>query len=123
MIYFFPDVVLVQDGEIFGAVGYADLSVSWQVSNSTEAGEVPDDALVVGWTWEHPNKDRGPDRRFKDNRQIPICSYEAMHISSASGVNELVEFSQLGVAQAFADAVRFLPRQSIDLSMRALNRQ
>ena len=114
MIYFFPDVALVQDGQTFGAVGYADLSVSWQVSNSTELGEVPDDAHIVGWTWEHPNMDGGPDRRFGDNRQIPICCYEALHLGSASGVNELVEFSRVGAPQAFADAIRFLPYQSLD---------
>ena len=119
MIYFFPDVALIQDGETFGAVGYRDLSVTWQTSNMTEPGEVPDDAVVVGWTWEHPNKDGGPDRRFKDNRQIPICCYEAMHIGSASGVNELVEFSRLGVARAFADAISFLPRQSVEALMLA----
>ena len=123
MIYFFPDVALIQDGETFGAVGYADLSVTWQASNMSEPGDVPDDAMVAGWTWEHPNKAGGPDRRFRNNRQIPICCYEAMHIGSASGVNELVEFSRVGVAQAFADAVGFLPRQSFDLSTLALNRQ
>ena len=120
VIYFFPDVALIQDGQTFGAVGYADLSVTWQISNSTELGEVPGDAQVVGWTWEHPNKDGGPDRRFRDNRQIPICCYEAMHIGSASGVNELVEFSRLGVARAFADAILALPRQSFDTALLAL---
>lgn len=120
VIYFFPDVALVHDGQTFGAVGYADLSVTWQVSNSTELDAVPDDAVVVGRVWEHPNKNGGPDRRYKDSRQIPICSYEALHIASASGVNELVEFSRVGVAQAFADAIKCLPWQSLDAAPSAL---
>ena len=29
VIYFLPDVALIQDGKTFGAVSYADLSVTW----------------------------------------------------------------------------------------------
>ncbi|MBY5367827.1 DUF4236 domain-containing protein [Rhizobium leguminosarum] len=103
IMYFFPDVVLMQDGARIGAISYGDLQLRWQDSRFIEDGAVPSDARVVDHTWKHPNKSGGPDRRFKDNRQIPICLYEAMHLQSASGVNELVEFSQTGKAAAFSD--------------------
>lgn len=119
-IYFLPDVALIQDGETYGAVGYADLSITWQSSNMTELGDIPEDAAVVGWAWEHPNKDGGPDRRYRENRRVPICRYEAMHIGSASGVNELFEFSCQGVGEAFALSVRCLPHQSVGSSLLAL---
>ena len=109
VIYFLPDVALVEDGRQVGAVGYADLSIIWQESNFIEEGPLPTDAQVVGQTWKHPNKSGGPDRRFKNNRQIPICRYEAMHFMSRSGVNELVEFSKTGVARPFASALKSLP--------------
>lgn len=110
-IYFFPDVALIQDGRTFGAVGYGDLQLTWQVSNSIVSDDVPDDAQVVGYTWQHPNKDGSPDRRYSENRQLPICAYEAMHISSPQGINELVEFSRLGVAPAFITAAASLSVQ------------
>ncbi len=113
-IYFLPDVALIHDGDKFGAVGYADLSITWQASNTTEDGDVPEDAVVVGWTWEHPNKAGGPDRRYSVNRQLPICRYDAMHIGSASGINELFEFSCQGVAEAFALSIRCLPHESVE---------
>ena len=117
IIYFFPDVALIEDGNRFGAVGYKDLRIVWQNSNFIEDGKVPSDAKVISYTWQHPNKKGGPDRRFRNNRQIPVCQYEAMHISSASGVNELVELSRTGVSQVFASAVTSLPKQSVSEAM------
>ncbi|HUA82098.1 MAG TPA: hypothetical protein VL997_17095, partial [Dyella sp.] len=67
-------------------------------------------AQIISHTWKHPNKDGGPDRRFNNNYQIPVCRYEALHLSSASGLNELVEFSHSGVATTFASVIRDLPQ-------------
>lgn len=114
IMYFFPDVVLMQDAGRMGAISYCDLQLRWQGSRFIEDGPVPSDARVVDHTWKHPNKSGGPDRRFKDNRQIPICLYEAIHLQSASGVNELVEFSQTGKAAAFGagcDLLAALPKE------------
>lgn len=107
-LYFLPDVILVEHGKSFGAIGYADLILQWQDSNFIEDGNVPADALVIGHTWKHPNKNGGPDRRFRDNYRIPICRYEAFHLRSPSGLNELLEFSRTGVVEPFIDATREL---------------
>jgi hypothetical protein len=65
--------------------------------------------------WKHPNKDGGPDRRFRDNRLLPVCLYEVMHLSSTSGANELMEFSRTGLVPAFSAALHDLPhRQAPD---------
>ncbi|MGV1945612.1 MULTISPECIES: SH3 domain-containing protein [unclassified Agrobacterium] len=108
VMFFMPDIVLVQDGSRVGAVSYTDLNVRWQESMFIETDRVPSDARIVDHTWKHPNKSGGPDRRFRDNRQIPICLYETMHLTSNSGVNELVEFSRTGVVAAFVDGCRML---------------
>ena len=109
-LYFFPDVLLVEQGSQIGAVGYASLSIRWQESNFIEDGEVPSDAKIIRYTWQHPNKSGEPDRRFKNNRQIPVCRYEVMHLKSGSGLNELVEFSKSGVVARFEEAVKALPK-------------
>lgn len=114
ILFFMPDIVLVQHGSRVGAVNYADLNLRWQDSRFIETESVPSDASIVGHTWQHPNKSGGPDRRFKDNRQIPICLYETMHLTSATGLNELVEFSRTGVVAGFERGRRMLaglPRQ------------
>ncbi|MGO8311181.1 SH3 domain-containing protein [Rhizobium ruizarguesonis] len=108
IMFFMPDVVFVQDGKRIGAVRYSELSIRWQDSRFIETERVPSDANVVDHTWVHPNKSGGPDRRFKNNRQIPICLYESVHFQSDSGVNELVEFSRTGVTATFAESCRTL---------------
>jgi hypothetical protein len=112
VIYFLPDVALIDDGRKVGAVSYADLMVQWQPSNFIEEGSVPRDSEILYHTWKHPNKKGGPDRRFRDNRQLPVCRYEAMHMRSASGVNELVEFSRTGVVAPFSTALKAMPRRA-----------
>jgi len=111
IFYFFPEVLLVQDGKRFGAVGYGDLEISYQQSRFIEDGKPPGDAQVVDHTWQHPNKSGGPDRRFKSNRRLPICLYDVMHLSSRSGVNELSQFSRVGVVERFVAALRNLPKR------------
>lgn len=113
VLYFLPDVVLVDDGANVGAIGYPDLGVASQRSNFIEEGTVPHDAKVISRTWKHPNKSGGPDRRFKDNYQIPVCEYEVMHMTSNSGLNELVEFSRTGVVTPFSQALKAMPKNRI----------
>lgn len=119
--YFFPEVVLVQDGKKFGAVGYGDLQIRHQPSRFIESGSPPNDAQVVDHTWEHPNKSGGPDRRFKSNRRLPVCLYDAMHLSSRSGVNELAQFSRVGIVERFAASLRELPKSPASASLLALS--
>ncbi|HZH50278.1 MAG TPA: DUF4236 domain-containing protein [Microvirga sp.] len=104
-IYFFPDALFVVDGQRVGAVGYTELNLSWQDTHFIEEGRVPADAQVVYHTWKHPNKGGGPDRRFANNYQIPVCLYEVLHLTSPSGLNELLEFSRTGFSEAFQRAI------------------
>jgi hypothetical protein len=113
-LYFLPDVMLVDDGSRVGAVSYEQLCITYQDSNFIEEGPVPRDTQVIGRTWKHPNKSGGPDRRFANNYQIPICRYEAIHFGSATGLNELIEISRNGVSAPFAQSVKALSTHSID---------
>jgi hypothetical protein len=65
-------------------------------TNFVEDEKVPSDAKVVGQTWRYVNKRGGPDKRFKDNRQIPIAEYETVHFASDTGLNELIHISKAG---------------------------
>lgn len=104
-LFFLPDVVLVKDGNRFGAIRYPDLRLAHQQSRFIEDGRVPFDAHVVDHTWQYTNKRGGPDRRFNNNRQLPVCLYDTLHFSSSSGLNELFEVSRLGVADTLAAAL------------------
>lgn len=119
-LYFFPDRVLVYDTNGVGAVGYQNLQVEVTHTRFIEEGNVPSDAQIVDSTWKYVNKSGGPDRRFKDNRELPICLYDSMALLSQTGLNEVVEVSQNGVADPFANAINSLaqkmPKESASAS-------
>jgi len=104
-LYFFPDRVLIYDSNGVGAVGYQELRINVKPSRFIEDGTPPRDAKVVDRTWRYVNKSGGPDRRFKDNRELPICLYDEIFLSSQSGLNEALQLSQCGIAEGFATAI------------------
>ncbi|WP_407370415.1 hypothetical protein ABFU49_16985 [Xanthomonas campestris pv. campestris] len=114
-LHFFPDRVLIYDANGVGAVGYKELQVLVSSTRFIEDGSVPRDATVVDRTWRYVNKKGGPDRRFKDNRELPVCQYEEVALRSDTGLNELLQISRLGSGAGFASAIaglsRVMPRE------------
>lgn len=108
VLYFLPDRLLVYDAAGIGAVSYRNLELSVGRQRFIEEDVVPPDATVVEYTWRYTNKSGGPDRRFRDNRQIPICLYDELAFRTASGLNEVFQISRQGVGDGFVAAVRYL---------------
>ncbi len=106
--YFFPDRILVYRGNNLGALAYSDLEASASTTRFIESEGVASDARVVEHTWQYVNKTGGPDRRFKNNRKLPVCEYGQLALKSASGVNELMMFSAHGSEPGFVAALRLL---------------
>lgn len=93
-IYFFPDRILIYDIKAVGGLAYGSFSVTQRSQRFIESGAVPRDGKVVGHTWQYVNKSGGPDRRFSNNRQLPILPYSEILFASDHGLNELVQFSK-----------------------------
>lgn len=102
---FLPDRLLVFEPGAVGAVRYDALVLDVSPTRFIEEESVPGDATVVGHTWRYVNKKGGPDRRFKDNRELPICAYESLHFSSSSGLNELLHVSRRNTGSALVSAL------------------
>jgi len=111
-IHFFPDVAFVVEGNKVGAIGYGNLDVQWKPSPFIEERTVPADAKIIRYTWRYPNKKGGPDRRFSNNYQIPVCLYEEAYFTSKDGLNELIQFSRTGVVEPFSNALHNLARRT-----------
>lgn len=105
VLAFMPDRLLVFDSAAVGAISYSDLALEVAESQFVEEEAVPQDATVVGKTWRYVNKKGGPDRRFKDNREIPICAYEQIHLSSKTGLNEVIQISRRGASTTLNQAL------------------
>jgi hypothetical protein len=103
---FFPDRVLAFQGKSVGAVSYADLNIDSFPAQYIEHEAVPSDSSVVDHTWQFVNKKGGPDRRFKNNRQLPVCRVNRLHLSSGRGLDVRLMASRDGAFNEFAQAVQ-----------------
>lgn len=84
---FYPDRVLAFQSKSVGAIAYKDLQASSAPQRFIEEGALPSDATVIDQTWRYVNKKGGPDKRFKNNRQLPVCQYNKLHLSTPSGID------------------------------------
>ena len=92
-LVFLPDKLFIIQKNKVGALNYSDIQTFAHTTQFIEAGKIPKDARVVGNTWKYVNKSGGPDKRFKDNRQLPICMYGEIELKSVSGLNTVLMFS------------------------------
>jgi len=117
-IYLFPGFVLLESPRNFAVVSIKDMKSEFCFSRFRETETVPSDSRVLGYGWERENKNGSRDRRFKENRQIPIACYGQLGLSG-SGMNEEYQFSNAEHAEAFADALTGLRRAVISADDRA----
>lgn len=97
VLYCFPDRILIYEGKQVGGVSYENLSIGQKGQRFIEDGIVPGDGTVVDYTWRYVNKSGGPDKRFKNNRKLPVLIYSDISFQSDTGLNELIELSKQGV--------------------------
>jgi Protein of unknown function (DUF4236) len=119
-IYFAPDAILVVAGSSVAALRYDQVEVDAYSIKFIEDDGAPRDTQVIGETWQFVNKKGGPDRRFTNNRKLPICLYGRLNLKSNSGLNEMFQFSHAEVAVQFASSVVAMrhptnPEQPINL--------
>jgi hypothetical protein len=104
-LYFMPDGIFVYDKSGVGVVNYSDLNIECGETNFIEDESVPRDSKVLYHTWKHPNKKGGPDKRFKDNYEIPVCGYGELWLKSESGLFYYLMLSKAEAGQEFRAAM------------------
>lgn len=111
-LYFLPDLILVRDASTFGAIGYHDLKLEIRASQFIEENDLPAEAEVVEYTWKYVNKKGTPDKRFKDNRQLPVVRYEEIRFTNPAGLNELIQISRKGIGAHLESAINAIATHS-----------
>jgi hypothetical protein len=104
-IYFFPDIVLVSQGHKYGSIAYKELHIEIGRERFIESESVPSDTEVIGQTWRYVNKSGGPDRRFTNNREIPVVRYQSLALRSPSGLSKLIYLSREDVRSSLLAAI------------------
>jgi hypothetical protein len=84
-VHFLPERILVRDQKRFTDVSYDILTVTPSTTRFIESSTPPRDAAQVGTTWQYVNKNGGPDRRFSNNRQLPVMQYGELALSTSGG--------------------------------------
>ena len=116
-VYLLPDVVVIREKSGTPvAVKYENLEIRYGCSNFIEEDGVPRDARVIGQTWKFVRKDGGPDRRFNNNRQIPICEYYHTMLVTAGGISRTFVQSRVADGPAFATLVQRMREQFVTVT-------
>ncbi|MBE1551853.1 DNA polymerase III epsilon subunit-like protein [Mycobacterium sp. OAS707] len=101
-LYFLPDRVLVRDGKRFSDVGYTHLGVSAGETRFIESVAPPGDAIQVDHTWQYVNVKGGPDRRYANNRILPVMLYGTLDFTSPQGLRWNLQVSRRDAAAPVA---------------------
>ncbi|MFI0490434.1 DUF4236 domain-containing protein [Flavobacterium sp.] len=110
-LYFYPNfIVMYSSSKRFAIIGIDELSFYHSYVRFTETGIVPKDSIIIDKTWAKVNKNGTPDKRFKNNRQIPVVKYGEISLKTDTGLNEEYEFSNFEYTSTFGNA--FIDYQS-----------
>lgn len=105
-LFIYPAFILSRDSRSkkIGLIGYQDLEFAFADTRFVETESCPPDSEREGYTWKKVNKNGSPDRRFKDNYQIPIMVYGELALQSESGLNERFMVSNHRASREFGTA-------------------
>ncbi|UFN51664.1 DUF4236 domain-containing protein (plasmid) [Roseomonas sp. OT10] len=117
----FPGFCLVRQrqGTDFALLDLREAEVRAWPARFVEEERMPPDAQIVDTTWAKVNKDGSRDRRFADNRQIPVALYGYLTFTSRTGLREEYLASSVEAAEAFGSAYAGLQRALEDLARRS----
>lgn len=82
---------------------YKDLNIIQSYTPFIESDKVPSDAEILRYTWKYVNRDGGPDKRFKNNRQYPVCKYGDLIISEGSNLYIRMMCSNYAKSEIFSE--------------------
>ncbi|UPM50129.1 DUF4236 domain-containing protein [Synechococcus sp. A10-1-5-1] len=106
-IYVYPGFfVMYESPSRMGILDMAELEVSYESTRFIETEAVPPDSSRVGEVWEKSNKDGSRDKRYAENRQLPVMEYGEITFRSRSGIYEKYMFSDARQAGSFFDALQ-----------------
>lgn len=104
-LFFYPGFVFVRDHR--GAIAVLDaseVSLAGRQLGFIECEKVPSDAEVIEHTWFKTNKDGSPDRRFRDNYEIPVVRYGCLTVESDRGLSDEWMVSNVDATLSFVAA-------------------
>lgn len=104
-LYFYPGfLVYLAAATNYALIEYGELQLHVTRTRFLEVENLPKDAQQIGTTWAKTNKDGSPDRRFRDNYQIPVMEYAQIALRTPAGLNEEYVLSNVVATEGFGQA-------------------
>ena len=114
-LYFFPDRLMIFGAGDVAAIGYESLMPTWDRVRFVEDQTVPADSTVVDYSWQFVNKDGGPDRRFANNRQLPVALYGELGLDSGPGFSVRLQTSAHSVSEGSSKLLELVGRATKEI--------
>ncbi len=105
-ILILPDRMLIVRKKQMGALDYDKLNISIGQTRFIEEECIPKGAIIVDQRWQYVNKNGAPDKRYKNNRLLPVCLYGNIKLTSPQGLNVEIQTSSVDVAQRLGEALK-----------------
>lgn len=104
-LYIYPGFILYRASkQAFALIDPREVTLTHRTIRFIEEEKLPSDTRTVGHAWAKSNKDGSPDRRFRDNYQIPVVLYGSLTFTSPTGLEEEFQLSNADLAERFAKA-------------------
>ncbi|GAB2558215.1 hypothetical protein [Nocardia heshunensis] len=108
-LLFLPDRILIRHHDHWSDTAYSHLRVHCTREWVIEPERPPHDGTQVDTTWQIVNVRGGPDRRYRDNRQLPVMDYGHLTLSTTTGLNWVIKCSRPEVAEWLAAVLAARP--------------
>lgn len=115
-ILFLPCDIIIKKGKHIVACSYENLDIRTGTTNFIETDPVPKDATIIRYTWQFVNKDGSADRRYSNNRQLPVCQYGRIMLQAGDQIGVEIHVSNAATTVNIGTAYRYYANYLEELS-------
>ena len=115
-ILFLPCDIIIKKGKHIVACSYENLEIRTGTTNFIETDPVPKDATIIRYTWQFVNKDGSADRRYSNNRKLPVCQYGRIMLQAGDQIGVEIHVSNAATTANIGTAYRYYANYLEELS-------
>lgn len=115
-ILFLPCDIIIKKGKHIVACSYDNLNMCTGTTNFIETDPVPKDTTIVRYTWQYVNKNGSADKRYANNRQLPVCQYGRIMLQAGDQIGVEIHVSNATIAANIGTAYRYYAEYLEELS-------
>jgi hypothetical protein len=106
-LYIYPAFTLIKGKrKELGLVEVKDLNISFAERHFVEEHFIPRDTQIIRYTWSKLQPDGEPDKKNKENIQLPVVVYGEINFKTITGLNETYLFSNVQKAKKFYESFK-----------------